>query len=243
MSGQKLINSKSQSIHIFPVSTLKSDDVTSKSEGAQTCDICSIPDIYQVVFQDVSRLKSDRLRPIKTDQDRSRRFVKVHLPRYWCPRTPIQLYARFQHSLHLPWAHVTAESWRTVTAITGNAWNVDKDTNPTWDCDHKCILVHVCCIWRSACTCLWHLWKVCVCVQLLAIVSKSTKLQTCTVDISGITAKGHLNLKKKEKVSSFSVWARCLVPCVCVPYVPAWSSPEFPFCRTGKLPTNWAGND
>lgn len=69
MSGQKLINSKSQSIHIFPVSTLKSDDVTSKSEGAQTCDICGIPDIYQVVFQDVSRLKSDRLRSIKTDQD------------------------------------------------------------------------------------------------------------------------------------------------------------------------------
>jgi hypothetical protein len=72
MSGQKLINSKSQSIHIFPVSTLKSDDVTSKSEGAQTCDICGILDIYQVVFQDVSRLKSDRLRMIKTYQDRSR---------------------------------------------------------------------------------------------------------------------------------------------------------------------------
>ena len=41
--------------------------------------------------------------------------------------------------------------------------------------------------------------SLCVCVQLLAIVSKSTKLQTCTVDISGITAKGHLNLKKKKR--------------------------------------------
>lgn len=39
--------------------------------------------------------------------------------------------------------------------------------------------------------------SLCVCVQLLAIVSKSAKLQTCTVDLSGITAKGHLNQKKK----------------------------------------------
>jgi hypothetical protein len=42
---------------------------------------------------------------------------------------------------------------------------------------------------------VYGIYEKSVCVQLLAIVSKSTKLQTCTVDLSGITAKGHLNLK------------------------------------------------
>ena len=62
------VKSKSQSNHIFSVSTLKSEDVTSKSEGAQTCDI-------RGRWCDVSRRKADRFRPIKSYQDRSRRFV------------------------------------------------------------------------------------------------------------------------------------------------------------------------
>ena len=39
--------------------------------------------------------------------------------------------------------------------------------------------------------------SLCVCAR--ATVGKSAKLQTCTVDLSGIITKGHLNLKNGKK--------------------------------------------